>query len=1479
MRDLGYKDLKVTMNKESYDAEIDSLNYMTIRFQENLPFDIPKTEDENGDELAKFVQNTNDTISFQEGLFFDVFPNIKDDLESTYVLTQNLFDFLYKTQEKDCSSLNEEFIKYIFSESATYSNIESILVNIESFLNRLALLTCKNENRKKVQSLKLLFKLIDIEDYIKNEKPLVDRDIPHFKNLATTLRIYRNKNVHDNSSLKYYISQVPKGEAKIVRETIRDSVACFVMMVVWSHFDEIYDIISDQDISLSHISPEFESYVKQLQKDQANELNKIYDINEINEVGLESISNISLKPYNHEGKSVNDETRVLLAGESGTGKSTRIREMVYWDCQRWIKDKSISMPIMIEIKDYTAEYKDHFFLFIVNMIKKELEKYYENSIDYIKTDYIHNQLRRLFDQGKITLYIDGLNELSAKLGEIRNDVIIGLFKLSDKFNKCRYIITSRIKDIGLDEEDGEGVYGRLIKDGTIGNFKRYDLQPFEKPQIEEQIGRYLKAKNGILIEKQRKKIAGYIKNSKIEELARNPLQLILIIKHFNQSRNNNPLLVSNRSQLLIELTKEITKHEKVKNPSNDKLKKINIEIKKILLKIADSQYQNKDNQGLSICEIESLYYEVNDKSVDSKWTVELMLDLTITFGILEKKNDIYNFRHDSWREHFQAYNIAMELNKKLEANESPDEILKNIWTHTSEFKDKEVMDLLRHIFEIMEMEILVNNRNTSTKKIECYKQSREKVKEEIAKINNDEEFKQYLIGDYNRNRLSKLQSMESYVEKLQKEYKDIELKITEEEETYLTSTFNNRKFLNILAKCLMRYNNGLKMLTYATATMDSFDLDNLDAIYPLPKTVVEQKIMSMMSRYQKNHLDGISSSKDFKTDFNTDLKPIYEYTALSGNGNLLRQLFELYWLEIWLSIWTEEEVDGIKNKQNVLSGVLIANCENQLSLFYWIFDAYKKLCELGKISAANKVERLMMRLITNMNDGDAMDIIEDFLNKNTKDLIEYAHKRRIGPKLLLGLNDANSIFKALSMLKDYKFDTTIHLLTVENLLKKFKDPRMQAFLIGSSEREGLIETLPQGDEDHLMILNFLFLRYKDIDKEYKKSFRKYLESEKGQSVVSMHHELLDLLALEEVPDVYRNHYDLINYNTEDGFYKTDQVNYTLFRKDISNNGCVYAIAIPKPQDDNIATYDIEFIADTDSEKEKVCSCNYTIEEQKSHNRTLLLIKWTAEKTFHIKVEGKIRLTKDHCVMLLSFKNLKDLVWLNHPERYHNSICDRLINECNDYEDFNEMFYFFKEKSCLSLYMDEYYKRFIKQSPFHNWDIGIIDYCAILSKDRHQIRIFSPLHSTILKMYSTGIFNKVFFRKGAISTYYDFLDDYSHEDFERYFQDNSPKTVSFKILEKNGILSPINNRILNFDNKHLFGFITGYVSCDNNNYLITVERLKIITYKENKKVPKPLTFEFDNIKLKLKENDKVLFFPTIQFTNDGEIYKAEEVEII
>jgi len=1458
MKELGYKDLKRATNKENYDATVQSLSEMTIRYQSNLPSELPETDEQ----LEKVVRKINNSTSFCDVAITEIFPNIRD-LESTYVLTQNFFEFLTRTQEIEHSSLNNDFINYIFDGDAPYGNIESVLTNMEAFLRRLAMLLGKHENCKRIQSLTLV-NLIELERYIKNEPPLIDDKIPHFRELATTLRIYRNKKIHEDSSLKYYISQISRDkEAKRVRELIRDSVSCLVMMLIWSHFDEIYAIIGESTL-LNNDFGELREYLESLKKSQLKELNDIYGIQKIdNEIGFDSITEISLKAFSHINDNIEEESHILLAGESGTGKSTLLASMVYRDIKRWEENPNSPLPIKIEMsemKDFESEYKCSFFSYIVGQVKKTLHFNNEEKTDYIKSDYIHNYLRQLFKDGKIVLYVDGLNELPLILGEYRGKAIEGLIKISNDYDNCRFVVTSRIKDMGLDEQDGEGVYGTLVKGGTIGLFKRYDLQPFTKEQIDKQIENYLRAKHGVMDDKEQKKIAGYINKSKIEELAKNPLQLILILDYFDKNKGSNSLVVTNRSQLLFKLTKEITKSKKIKNDTLDKMKDVNKEIRKILLKMAEFQYKARDNQGLTVKKIEELYQEVLDPSIAKKWTVKRMLEIVETFGILKKDNDLYDFRHDSWREHFLAYNIVM----LFQTSNDPVVILQDIYHATNHFKDREALELFRHIFEIAEMVFFVEKRNTIRNILEEDEIYKENIRKEIEAAERDEEYQAYIndkarfIDEYGYSdpkKMMQLTAKENKIKRLREDYEKNAPEIEKQKEAYLCSTEDQRKLLEMLAHTLLQYDNGLKILSYATATMASFDLDNTDTSIVPPKTIVEQTVVNRMNSYKAKHPEGDQSINNL----NQELKPIFECTALSGNGKLLGDLIgDLYWLNIWLNLWTGSET--LKSMENVLTGVLMAKCENQLALFYSMFDAYKKVNQLAMIKTANKVELIMMRLITLMNDGDVIEIITDFLSKNYQDPIDKIQKTRIGPKLLLGLKDIDLMFKILNEreeLQNYRFETTIHLRTLDNLLRYFSDQRMQQFLIGSQEKEGLISTLRQGDEDHLLLLNYTFHRIGVLKDEYKEYFFQYLRGKKGQAVIARHHELLDLLPLDEAKTLYN--YQLTDYDADDELFRTQTVNYTLFSKDVAAGRFIYTIAIPHPHHEDLASYDITLLAGDDAEKCELKAGQYTLEEQENNQKRILLVSCSSGEPMNIPAEGELQFVSNGQTATLAFDHLRDLICLNRPELYHASICERLRRECNDYQDFLDMFYFFREKSCLSMLLARFYVKIAESSQKQIWDIGKIDYCAVTSKEAHMTRIFSPLKSKIQEMYVNGNFTTVDFRRGAVTTAYELENN-----------------TTYVLQEKNGSLwSSIDERIMTPDNLHLFGFIPGEVRCTNDGDKIVVPNLQ---FKVNNK-EQPLFFDFDNSKLRIEEGTRVLFFPIVIVEKSDDTYKTNKIEII
>ena len=1422
MRELGYNNLQAKLSEDDFNDNLEEIRQVKIRYKDE-----------------KKSQTKDDFI---DGDFLDVFQGtgITEHLKSVLVLLINLIELIKKDKSEP------GFFKNLFTFGALDSDETiALLLNTESFLKRLAGFLYEPSVRKKMDDNN--WTLANFIDWEQDGDRLINSQL---NDLVYVLKEYTNTNRHDSTKeakVKYIFS-----EDKATRKKIHNSVVALVLMVVYYHFDAIDDLLQNPDIIADKKNSSImEDYLKKLQKDQLEILNKIYGINEINEIGLDSIAEVSLKSFSHDSNTIEQESHILLAGESGTGKSTLLAAMVYKDIVRWDNDNSSPIPVKIELQDYRKEHKDSFMGFIVNQIEKELD---------IRNINIHAYLRQLFKEGKIVLYVDGLNELPLSLGEYRIDAIKGLLRISRDYKDCRFIITSRIKDMGLDEEDGDGVYGQLVQGGSIGLFKRYDLQPFTKEQIGRQIESYLKAKHTVPNEKEQKKIAGYINKNKIEELAKNPLQLILILNYFDKNKDTNSLAVSNRSQLLFKLTEDITKNDRIKNRSNDKLKKINKEIRKILLKVAEHQYQKRDNQGLKLEEIELLCQNILDPSIDPVWTIEAMLEIADTFGIMEKKNNIYNFRHDSWREHFQAFNIV----KQLQTSDKPVLILQDIYQATNHFKDREAQELFRHIFEIAEMVFFVEKRNTIRNILEKDEIYKENIRKEIEAAERDEEYQAYIndkarfIDEYGYSdpkKMMQLTAKENKIKRLREDYEKNAPEIEKQKEAYLCSTEDLRKLLEMLAHTLLQYDNGLKILSYATATMTSFDLDNTDTSIVPPKTIVEQTVVNRMNSYKAKHPEGDQSINNL----NQELKPIFECTALSGNGKLLGDLIgDLYWLNIWLNLWTGSET--LKSMENVLTGVLMAKCENQLALFYSMFDAYKKVNQLAMIKTANKVELIMMRLITLMNDGDVIEIITDFLSKNYQDPIDKIQKTRIGPKLLLGLKDIDLMFKILNEreeLQNYRFETTIHLRTLDNLLRYFSDQRMQQFLIGSQEKEGLISTLRQGDEDHLLLLNYTFHRIGVLKDEYKEYFFQYLRGKKGQAVIARHHELLDLLPLDEAKTLYN--YQLTDYDADDELFRTQTVNYTLFSKDVAAGRFIYTIAIPHPHHEDLASYDITLLAGDDAEKCELKAGQYTLEKQENNQKRILLVSCSSGEPMNIPAEGELQFVSNGQTATLAFDHLRDLICLNRPELYHASICERLRRECNDYQDFLDMFYFFREKSCLSMLLARFYVKIAEPSQKQIWDIGKIDYCAVTSKEAHMTRIFSPLKSKIQEMYVNGNFTTVDFRRGAVTTAYELENN-----------------TTYVLQEKNGSLwSSIDERIMTPDNLHLFGFIPGEVRCTNDGDKIVVPNLQ---FKVNNK-EQPLFFDFDNSKLRIEEGTRVLFFPIVIVEKSDDTYKTNKIEII
>lgn len=325
---------------------------------------------------------------------------------------------------------------------------------------------------------------------------------------------------------------------------------------------------------------------------------------------------------------LNQHQKIIVLGKPGAGKSTllKIYAMQCCDAQSKVKDKKL--PIFINLKLWSDE-KSKLLPFMV----QEFDNYhFEEAEDFLK---------RLLEDGKCLLLLDGLDEVS---NEHQERVIKEVVQFSQKYDKNQFVISCRL-----------AAYNHWFQ-----QFKDVEIADFNDAQIEQFI------KNWFAVKKMQlgSDCWNNLKNNKaLKELANSPLLLTLLCIVYEEGLD----FPKNRAELYEEgidtLLKKWDSTRLIKR--EDKYKQLSQRNKKTMLsRIAFETFtageyfiEEKRLTKLIGNFIENLPETQADKvEIDSE---EILKSMEANHGLLvERAHKIHSFSHLTFQEYFTAKYLA-----------------------------------------------------------------------------------------------------------------------------------------------------------------------------------------------------------------------------------------------------------------------------------------------------------------------------------------------------------------------------------------------------------------------------------------------------------------------------------------------------------------------------------------------------------------------------------------------------------------------------------------------------------------------------------------------------------------------------------------------------------------------------------------------------------------------------------------------------
>lgn len=305
---------------------------------------------------------------------------------------------------------------------------------------------------------------------------------------------------------------------------------------------------------------------------------------------------------------ISEKTMVVL-GDPGMGKSTTLQYMAYRDAKALLAETNpdlqiLRIPIYLELKLFSIS--DTIMHTVVNKLGIDEEKLIE---------YLIN--------GKITLFLDGLNEVLSEMRKpIRNDIK----SLIENYPQTRIIVTSR----------------PLAYYSEFNKTPVFVLQRMEDLQIEE----FLQKNCQHILT--RTIIYNEVKmNARLGKIVRIPLLLKMLV---NVVFNNKGVIPDNKAQIIKNFIQNLYERETKKISGEVDFRIIH----RLLCNVGYSTRKtNGSNVGWKIEELEAV---IEDRIEKSRFHISVFefLDFALDLNILVKDDNKYSFIHELYQEYYAS---------------------------------------------------------------------------------------------------------------------------------------------------------------------------------------------------------------------------------------------------------------------------------------------------------------------------------------------------------------------------------------------------------------------------------------------------------------------------------------------------------------------------------------------------------------------------------------------------------------------------------------------------------------------------------------------------------------------------------------------------------------------------------------------------------------------------------------------------------
>ncbi|AKB52162.1 putative oxidoreductase/HEAT repeat-containing protein [Methanosarcina barkeri str. Wiesmoor] len=605
--------------------------------------------------------------------------------DSSKKIPGHIFNTSSKVYDKAIKEFSNKSYKLTGIQIDTFFHQENVEKAIEKYLKNPDKIDCSNI------LIHEFFELFSGEDFSREDADLIlnsffeimDSEIEKEPELKNDLEFYLAKETYKTTQ---EMNQGVKKLSKDVKELAHN-------------VQEVHEVINGRRENQSkkesgvYFEESLEKYLnKIIDEDGKTGVSEVYT-----ELSAKEILPVTLKFHDEESNReqefevlelVEKEEKLIISGESGSGKTTTFRWLNYILAKSYLEEKNENVPLYIELNSYIGEERFIKNPFDIYIAKKAEEK--GISEDVLKTIL----------KGKATILLDGFDLLSP------TDEFYPYDKISNfitDYNNCRFVISSR-----------PGFF-----ESIKSSFKVSELEKLTDEKIEIFIDRSVS--NEELANTLKDKI---LSNQQLKSILSNPMMLYIAIKvAMGRKDKSDDLLPSKRSKLYENFIDILFSHQEEKG------KGLHADRIQIENSLTDLYFKLQCRNEVS-CKYSGALKFVKKSSEDSmfkKISPQLILEDCFKLGILNRNDNYVSYGiHQSFQEYFAAIKLKELFESGFDVSEAfSHPKWEEVVIFTSEMLDSDSIDKFIGSM-LLKSELFLASK--------CVNKASEKVKEKLRAL-------------------------------------------------------------------------------------------------------------------------------------------------------------------------------------------------------------------------------------------------------------------------------------------------------------------------------------------------------------------------------------------------------------------------------------------------------------------------------------------------------------------------------------------------------------------------------------------------------------------------------------------------------------------------------------------------------------------------------------------------------------------------